>query len=157
MLNNELELTFNYEPITYGEIKEGDGEKMNKQTAMFQWLCKATESDKRISDTLIRLGEKEKFFNEKICWEHNIVQTITCSAGIYRGTDKTRVSCEDIINASTFPQDYDFITRTRHNVQYICGMSVPPIMIKRIVTRLIEKGVFDYKLKGEQLNAKGCC
>ena len=27
-------------------------------------------------------------------------------------------------------------------VNYICGMSVPPIMIKRIVTRLIESGVF---------------
>lgn len=30
---------------------------------------------------------------------------------------------------------------------YIVGMSVPPIMMKRVVTRLIEKGVFDYKLK----------
>ena len=26
-------------------------------------------------------------------------------------------------------------------VEYICGMSVPPIMIKRIVQRLIESGV----------------
>ena len=142
-----LDMSFNYEPILYGEIKSGEGEKMNEQTLMFKLLCKSTESDKRIGDTLIRLGEKEKFFNEKICWEHNIMQTITCSAGIYRGTDKTRVSCEDIINASTFPHDYDFIRRTRHNVQYICGMSVPPIMIKRIVTRLIESGVFNHDSK----------
>ena len=139
---DDLDMNFNYEPILYGEIKEGEGEKMNEETVMYKWLCKAEECDKRIGDTLVRFGEKEKFFNERIHWEHNMVQTVTCSAGMYRGKEKTRVSCEDIINASTFPQDYEFIRRTRHNVQYICGMSVPPIMIKRIVTRLIESGVF---------------
>lgn len=29
------------------------------------------------------------------------------------------------------------------SVQYICGMSVPPVMIKRIVGRLIKSGLFD--------------
>lgn len=143
-----LDMSFNYEPILYGEIKEGEGEKMNEETVMYKWLCKAEECDKRIGDTLVRLGEKEKFFNERIHWENNMVQTVTCSAGMYRGKEKTRVSCEDIINASTFPRDYDFINRTRHKVQYICGMSVPPIMMKRVVTRLIESGLFDYKRRG---------
>jgi DNA (cytosine-5)-methyltransferase 1 len=144
---DDLDMSFNYEPITYGEIKEGVGDSLNEESVMYKWLCKANGCDKRISDTLLRLGEKEKFFNERICWEHNIVQTVASGGGIYRGTDKTRVSCEDIINAQTFPQDYDFINRTRNNVQYICGMSVPPIMIKRIVTRLIESGIFN---KGEK-------
>lgn len=140
---DNLDMSFNYKPITYGEIKDGVGDSLGEDTVMYKWLCKAEECDKRLSDTLIRLGEKEKFFNERICWEHNVVQTVASHGGMYRGTEKTRVSCEDIINASTFPQDYDFINRTRNNVQYICGMSVPPIMMKRIVTRLIESGVFD--------------
>ena len=138
-----LDMSFNYEPITFGEIKDGTGEELNPDTIMYHWLCKANEEDKRLGDTLVRLGEKEKFFNERICWEHNIVQTVASGGGMYRGTEKTRVSCEDIINASTFPQDYDFLNKTRASVQYICGMSVPPIMIKRIVTRLIESGVFN--------------
>lgn len=138
-----LDMSFNYEPIYFAEIKDGVGDHLNEETVMYKWLCKAKECDKRISDTLVRLGEKEKFFNERICWEHNIVQTVASNGGMYRGTEKTRVSCEDIINAQTFPQDYDFINRTRANVQYICGMSVPPIMIKRIVTRLIESGLFN--------------
>jgi DNA (cytosine-5)-methyltransferase 1 len=142
-----LDMSFNYEPVYFAEIKDGVGECLNKKTVMYEWLCKAKECDKRLGDTIVRHGEKEKFFNERICWEHNIVQTVASSGGMYRGTDKTRVSCEDIINAQTFPQDYDFINRTRANVQYICGMSVPPIMIKRIVTRLIESGIFDYKIK----------
>lgn len=143
MLNNELDFSFNYEPVLFGEIKDGEGEKMNEDTVIYKWLLKAEECDKRVGDTLVRLGEKEKFFNERICWEHNIMQTVASHGGMYRGTEKTKVSCEDIINAQTFPQDYDFINRTKNNVQYICGMSVPPIMIKRIVTRLIESGVFD--------------
>jgi len=51
----------------------------------------------------------------------------------------------DFIHAQTFPEDYD---EGKQSIAYICGMSVQPIMIKRIVTRLIEEGVFDYKLKG---------
>jgi len=143
MLKDKLDMSFNYEPITYGEIKDGTGDKLGADTILYKWLLKAQPCDKRVSDTLVRLGEKEKFFNERICWEHNVMQTVASGGGMYRGTEKTRVSCEDIINAQTFPSDYDFINRTRHNVQYICGMSVPPIMIKRIVTRLIESGLFN--------------
>lgn len=137
-----MDMSFNYEPILFGDIKSGVGDKLNEDSVMYNVLCKSEPCDKRLGDTLVRLGEKEKFFNERICWEHNIVQTVAAGGGMYRGTERTRVSCEDIINASTFPQDYNFIHRTRNNVQYICGMSVPPVMIKRIVTRLIENGIF---------------
>ena len=54
------------------------------------------------------------------------------------------VGPKTIRNAQTFPQDYDFRSDTISGIGYICGMSVPPVMIKRIVTRLIEQGVFDY-------------
>ena len=53
---------------------------------------------------------------------------------------KTLLSDESIVNASTFPQDYDFM---KVLVGYICGMSVPPLMMKRIVERIIQAGVFE--------------
>ena len=59
--------------------------------------------------------------------------------------NKKAVSSQDLINAQTFPQDFNFIDNSFGNVNYICGMSVPPIMIKRIVNRLIESGLFKYK------------
>jgi hypothetical protein len=49
----------------------------------------------------------------------------------------------DIIHAQTFPEDYDFMSDSCTGVCYVCWMSVPPVMIKRIVTRLIESGVFN--------------
>ena len=141
---NSLDMSFNYEPVIYSEIKTGVGEELNRNTVIYEWLCKANESDKRISDTIVRLGEKEKLFNHRICWEHNIMQTVAAGGEILRGKEKTRISVEDILRAQTFPIDYNFnpLERNFKNAVYICGMSVPPIMIKRIVTRLIESGVF---------------
>lgn len=141
----EFELSFNYEPVTYGEIKSGEGEQLNPETVIYKWLQKAIPGDKRISDTVVRCGEKEKLFNHRICWNDNIMQTVAGRGEILRGDEKTRVSVEDIVHSQTFPEDYDFVDRTFNNVSYICGMSVPPVMIKRIVQRLIESGVFSYK------------
>lgn len=139
---DNLNLAFNYEPITYGEICEGKGEKLNEETVIYHWLTKSLPCDKRISDTVVRCGEPEKLFNHRICWPQNVMQTIASGGEILRGEDKTRVSVEDIIHGQSFPEDYEFSEMTFKDVVYICGMSVPPIMIKRIVTRLIESGVF---------------
>ena len=138
-----LDMSFNYEPVTYGEIKSGEGSPLKKDTQVYQTLCQATHDDLRISDVFVRLGQKEKCFGSKIAWEENVLQTITAKLDYNRGTEKERISKEDIIHAQTFPEDYDFMSDSWHDVAYICGMSVPPIMIKRIVTRLIEKGVFE--------------
>lgn len=136
---DKLDMNFNYLPVTYGQIKSGIGKELNKNTEIYRWLCKAKDCDKRISDTIVRCGEKEKLFNHRICWSNNIMQTVTAAGKLLRGEEKTHVSDTDIISAQTFPQDYDF---NGQNVQYICGMSVPPVMIKRLVTRIIDTGVF---------------
>ena len=64
---------------------------------------------------------------------------------------KARSSNMDIVHCQTFPEDYDFANQPWG---YICGMSVPPIMIKRIVTRLIEQGVYDYAKSVRTLQEK---
>ena len=88
------------------------------------------------------MGEEKRCFNDVIVWNDDIFPTVRASFSCFRGEDTTKVSIEDIIHAQTFPEDYNFQPRTFSNVGYICGMSVPPLMIKRIVTRLIEQGVF---------------
>lgn len=138
----KLDMTFNYEPVPYGVIKSGEGMPVNPDTQVYKTLCLAKPEDLRLSDVFVRLGQKEKCFGAKIAWEHNVLQTLTANLDYFRGVEKERISIEDIVHAQTFPEDYDFITRTFGNISYICGMYVPPVMIKRIVTRLIESGVF---------------
>ena len=139
---SDLDMSFNYEPVTYGQIKSGVGDPIRKDTQVYRMLCQATHDDFRISDVFVRLGQKEKCFGAKIAWEERVLQTLTAKLDYNRGTEKERISKEDIIHSQTFPEDYDFMSESWHDVAYICGMSVPPIMIKRIVHRLIESGVF---------------
>ena len=136
---DKLNLYFDYEPIIYGIIKDGEGTKLSFESETYKWLSKANYNDKKIEDTMIRTeGIKNHMFNCKIIWEQDVMPTIPANTLFYRGKEKTGVSALDIIHAQTFPEDYEFSGKP----DYICGMSVPPVMIKRIVTRLIDTGVF---------------
>lgn len=137
---DKLNMYFDYAHVTYGEIKEGKGKLLNSNTQLYKLLALAEKSDKDIGTINERISGKRTGFSDKIAWEDNIMPTIKANMRVYRPKEFSFISNEDIINAQTFPQDFDFLGR---NVGYICGMSVPPIMIKRIVNRIIDTGVFD--------------
>lgn len=136
---DKIDMTFNYEPICFGQVKEGVGEEAKCKPI----LEKARPTDKSIADILIREENRNSRFNEMVVWNNSICPTIH-NHGFYRAEEKTKFTTEDYRNCQTFPQDYNWLGEVP---AYICGMSVPPIMIKRIVNRLIESGLFDYKLK----------
>lgn len=140
-----IDMYFNYKLIPFGEIRSGEGKELSPDTQAYKYIKMATSKDKRIIDVLIRLGEKEKCFGHKIAWNENVLQTITAKLDYTCGDTLKRISEQDIIHAQTFPEDYDFGEDTYARIAYVCGMSVPPIMIKRIVQRLIEEKIFDYK------------
>lgn len=140
---DKFDMFFNYETIPYKVIKSGNGSKINENTMMYKMLSIATRSDKKIGDVLKRIGEKERCFTDMICWDDEILPTITAKLTHMRPIEKEYLSKEDIIHAQTFPDDYDFVKNTQTNIAFICGMSVPPVMIKRIVNRLIDTGVFE--------------
>lgn len=144
-----LDMSFNYEPVTYGEIKSNKGREFSdraKSGKLYKLLLEASPEDKSICDVLVRKGEKPSAFQQIIIHDDDVCPTIRASHGFdaYRYPEMTKATTQDVICAQTFPQDYDFIDFGNTSVAYICGMSVPPVMIKRIVTRLIEQGVFDY-------------
>lgn len=138
-LQHELEMAFNYEPIYFGTIKAGTGEIPSGKAE--ELLSMATATDLCLADILQRTEGRWSRFNEKIVWDNHICCTVQAH-GMYRGNDKCKLSVDDYRNAQTFPQDYDFCDQS---AAYICGMSVPPLMIKRIVNKLLEQGVFDVK------------
>lgn len=146
-----LDMGFNYEPITYGEIKSGKGKTLSKESKYYRLLSLAKPCDKDMADVLTRIGEKPVGFTDKLVWDNEVLSTITARCGLFIPETRSYLSDMDIVHGQTFPEDYDFCGA---NVGYICGMSVPPIMIKRIVTRLIESGLFDSPnfSKGESNN-----
>lgn len=138
-----LNMAYDYAPIMYGDIKEGVGQELNHDTMEYRTLSKVIPGEFKLEDTYRRLGEKPRRFNSKVVWEDRVFPTIPARCCAYRGIEKTWCSIEDFIHAQTFPEDFDFGTRTIKNVTYILGMSVPPVMIKRIVLRLIESGIYN--------------
>lgn len=142
-----VDMSFNYEAITYREIKEGQCKALGKETKFYKIAKQANENDQSIADTRIRLGEKGSAFQTYYIRPNSIVPTQRAKPDLIDLEELAYVSKETIRNAQTFPKDYIFSPDTYANVGYICGMSVPPIMIKRIVTRLIESGIFDDSVK----------
>jgi DNA (cytosine-5)-methyltransferase 1 len=133
-------MSFNFEPIPYKEIKSGKGEYTTDFQKML--LANARKTDECLGDINYRMRGTNACFTDKIVWDDDVLQTITAGGKIFRGGEQEKISIEDIISASTFPQDYDF---GNEHPRYICGMSVPPLMIKRVVERLIESDVLKVK------------
>ena len=137
---NKLDMSFNYEPITFGEITNGECDI--RKGKMHDLAAQSIKGEKTIADTLVRLGQKYSMFGHRIIDEDDIVPTVLGGHRDIWLRNGNGISKGDIVSSQTFSQDYDFIVDSYSNVEYICGMSVPPIMIKRIVTRLIESGIF---------------
>lgn len=139
---NNLDMNFNYEPIPYKDIKDGVN-KLNDDTVIKKLLLLADKNDKSLQTVSERNGTGSKLFNKLIVHSIDILPTVTAHSISARDLldydDKQGISEQTIINASTFPQDYNFES---NRADYVCGMSVPPIMTKRIVERMIKAEMF---------------
>lgn len=148
-----LNMAFDYEPVTYGAIKENDNRPMNQDSILYGVAKQAISSDSSIARTRERIGVKASGFNNVYVRDNEIMPTLRAKGDMIDVESLTYVGIKTMINSQTFPQDYYFgINPSPSKVAYILGMSVPPIMIKRIVERLIEQGVFNYKMNGEEQN-----
>ncbi len=137
----QLNMDFNYEEIPYKVIKAGVGRKPAEKA--LKLLENTLPTDTALSAANKRLYGKGSWFTHSLCREDYVMPTILAGHScLWRMTEKEGCSKEDFVNGGTFPQDFDF---NGLDVSYIVGMSVPPIMIKRVATRLIESGIFNLK------------
>lgn len=144
-----LDMSFNYCPVTFGEIKSKQGTKMSD--GRIKYMAERIKyGDVDLSCSCLREFGRESFFNYMILYDEKVCKTIPSKNCLIRFDTKEWMSCQDIIHAQTFPEDYFFGQPSYSNVSFVCGMSVPPVMMKRVVQRLIEQGVFDYKKEGGQ-------
>jgi DNA (cytosine-5)-methyltransferase 1 len=64
---------------------------------------------------------------------NNICPTISCTSKYSDESGMFEISKKELCNFQTFPEDYNFL---ECKPQYIIGMSVPPVMIAQIATRI---------------------
>ena len=127
----ELNMTFLYEEIPYGTFKT-EHEKITKGK-MHDAIVTAQYGES-VVEIMRRVYGKESGITHRIAWENKVFPTQIADHGDIWTQEGNHPSNEDIIHAQTFPEDYDL---NGMKAEYICGMSVPPVMMKRIVQRLI--------------------
>ena len=72
----DLDMSFHYEPITYGEIKDGKGRVCEERSKTYQLLCEARYGEQDLGPAHNRLFGNVSFFQNKILYEDDVVYTI---------------------------------------------------------------------------------
>ena len=129
----ELKLNFNEKPILFKEVRSEKGIEFNPKSKTKKILQYLKSTDTKISHINKRLFGIDSGYINRIIHDNNVCLTLTNAGMIIRAHDKTLFSRQDMINVSTFPQDYNC---PDNKIKFICGMSVPPIMMAKIAEQI---------------------
>ncbi|KOS64638.1 DNA cytosine methyltransferase [Lysinibacillus agricola] len=129
----KLTLSFNEKPILYKEIRSGRGKALNPQTVTYKRWLKRRPIDNNIGDITKRTEGKDSSFNTILVKDNKVPYTLASNSQFIRYDEPFFISDNDIIRIQSFPYDYDFGSA---DTQYVCGMSVPPIMMKKIAEQV---------------------
>ena len=125
-----LKLRFDYPLIRFGEVRTEQGKDFENPDSLYKKILeKASPRDKTIQEARQRIDGKSGGFNHLIVNDAEVNPCNVSSGCKFRYVDRKYFSDGDYVNTQTFPQDYDFCGQ---NVQYVCGMSVPPVMMANI-------------------------
>lgn len=134
----KIELSFNEPPILFGEVRSDDGAEM--QDGVVKNLMKLRKStDKCVADISIRERGVLSGFNHVIVSDSEISNTLVATGIILRMKDGKKYSLQDCRNVQTFPQDYNFLSDSVQNAKYVCGMSVPPVMMANLSSEIYKQ------------------
>lgn len=125
----KLVMDFNSKPIPFEKVREPYGKAFTGDNLASKLMKYRISSDRSLQDINKRVRKTGSGFTSPINHDDEPVQTITAGGYCFRMCDGLLMTDKDIISCQTFPQDYDFMDQ---NVQYVCGMSVPPVMMAKI-------------------------
>ena len=128
-----IQLQFREKPVYFREVRSAEGKPVNPETMDYKLLQLRQPGDHNLGDINRRWKGKETLFGHLIAHDNEVCATITASLRGYRDCDGKMLTEEDIRNVCSFPQDYDFCGQ---DTTYICGMSVPPVMMAQIATEV---------------------
>lgn len=132
-----LSLRFDEPPIAFGRVRSAVGKPYLKAGGLNDSRVRLrAKGDRNIGDINKRLTGRASGYNNIILSDAKVAQTLTAGGSFYRFCDGLRCTDEDFRNVQTFPQDYDFAGQS---AQYVCGMSVPPVMMANLATAVAEQ------------------
>lgn len=147
----KLDLKFGRSPIPFDEIRT-EGLRDNSWTDHDQYIWdRRVIGDRKFSDVLIRVQNRNSNFNSSFIYPHKPVPTLASSEGSkYVLFDEPRkMNSTEMKLAQSFPLDYDFGSNKCSKIQYVLGMSVPPLMMANLANRLYNEWqiIFNHQIK----------
>lgn len=133
-----LNMKFGRSPIPFDEIRT-KGLNDAKWTDHDQHIWdRRIYGDRKYSDVLIRTENRNSNFNSAFVYGHEPIRTLTASEASKQTLfdEPRRMNTTEMILSQSFPLDYDFGSRKAAKIQYVLGMSVPPIMMAHLANRI---------------------
>jgi DNA (cytosine-5)-methyltransferase 1 len=131
-----LNLDFKESIIPFSEVADYSGREFSSKVIYTLWKNRQYgDSDQSFAN--MRLYGKCNNFNQKYVYEENVCPTLAAKESCLIHYNQPRyLGASEVCCVSSFPQDYNFAGQSPH---YVCGMSVPPIMIAQVASRVHEQ------------------
>lgn len=125
-----LRLAFDEAPIAAEDVLRdldpGDKDSLTPETRRL-WAC--TLPGRSLKHAHLR-GSR---FNAYKLRPSSPANTIVSASGMFHWAEPRHLTGAEIRRLQSFPDDYDFLDQ---DPQYVCGMSVPPLMAQRLALEL---------------------
>ena len=131
----EINMEFNEEPILMKEIADYSGREVKSGKMRLLWDNRKYGEDNQ-SAANERLFGKHSNFGQAYVYPDKVCPTLTTSGAFIHFGEPRFLGRLEVYRASSFPEDYDFAEQPP---QYVCGMSVPPVMMAQVASRVYEQ------------------
>ena len=132
----KLKLNFKEPLIKFGEVRSKYGIPFKEGSLMAELSAKRRKGDNSFSDISLRERNKYSMYSNRFNYDGCVAYTNVSGSVQTRYCDGMRYSDHDYIATQTFPEDYDFMDQS---TCYVCGMSVPPVMMAQISSAVYEQ------------------
>ncbi len=131
-----MKMCFNEIPILFCDVADYSGREITSNVIRALWdNRKYGDSDQ--GDTNQRLYGKRSDFNQSYVYRDRICPTLPSKETSLIHFDRPQfLGKSEVCCISSFPQDYNFCGQLPH---YVCGMSVPPIMMAQVANQIWEQ------------------
>ncbi|WP_417365548.1 DNA cytosine methyltransferase [Flavobacterium beibuense] len=137
----KLNMKFGRTPIPFNDIRKSDLNDAPWTEHDQKIWDKRIFGDRKYSDVLQRTENRCSNFNSAFIYGDEPIRTLTASEAskITLFDEPRRINSIEMKLAQTFPLDYDFGSNKTSKIQYVLGMSVPPVMMAHIASRLYKE------------------
>lgn len=131
-----LKMVFNERSVKFGEIYNPDVNDRPLQPKELNLWNNRIAGEKTLEYANRRIYKKNGYFKGIIVRDMDILNTIIAGDAMVLDREARHLNNLELVWASSFPLDYNFLN---NKVEYIVGMSVPPVMMAQVANQIYEQ------------------